>query len=68
MLMILMAVLGVIEIGRAIYGYLFDSVNTLDTLVIGILCLAVAEVIRRHGSTAPDEEKAVVPNRSHPLG
>lgn len=70
MLMFFMAGLGLLQGVRAFL--LFATVRNsepLDTLVTGVLCLAVAEVIRRQNRIVNmgDEEKEVTPNRAHPL-
>lgn len=64
MLMLIVGLMGIVQIVRAV---IVPGGVAIDTLVIGLLCLAVAEVIRRQNAAAPDEEKEVAPNRPHPL-
>lgn len=69
MLMILMAVLGLIQLGRAalmLFTGVADSEQT-NTFVLGIVCFAVAELSRRQSRQEPEPEKEVRPNRPHPL-
>lgn len=69
--MFFLVFLGIVQIGRAFAIYYADRLTALpaDTAVIGFLCLALAEVIRRQNRAEGmgDEEKEVVPNRPHPL-
>lgn len=65
--MFLMIGLGLVQIGR----FIVAGVNPeqTNTVIIGVLCFAVAEVIRRQNRAEGmgDEEKEVRPNRPHPL-
>lgn len=66
--MLFVLALALLQIGRAAIMYFADGTG-IDTAVIGLLCLAVAEVIRRQNRAVGmgDEEKEVIPNRPHPL-
>lgn len=69
--MFFMILVGLIQVGRAVV--LSFSVRPaampIDTLVIALICFAIAEVIRRQNRAEGmgDEEKEVIPNRPHPL-
>lgn len=69
MLMLFMILLGLVQFGRAVLMLTASGVSSeqTNTLIIGVLCLAVAELSRRQSRAEPEPELEVIPNRPHPL-